>query len=126
LIGYENSLVAPLREQSLIRSTWKHLPLNEHVVTDRSGQQRLIWSFYSVGTRVFASGLRAQLWYGAQSLLDMPESRVIALRTSCLRECQQARETLGNFLEQAEWLSAPLPRSSRILRGRTVGSASEQ
>ncbi len=100
LMGYGNSVVAPLREVAAASIKWQTVPIREYVAIDRAGRRSLIWAAYAVGPRRFSSGLAAQLWYGFSSLADTPRSEVLALRALCGADCEDSRPSLGNLLER--------------------------
>jgi exosortase/archaeosortase family protein len=80
------------------------------------GANALIWWTYRVGSRDFTNGLRAQLWYGLASLWSDPVSAIVALRSECRPDCEQARIVLQDFAAKAlpELLAAASRRGDSL------------
>ena len=70
----------------------------EMVVRDKQDSRSIVWSFYDVGGRGFATPLFSQLWYGVRSLATPPYSTLFAFRAQCVPSCDAARATLVSFL----------------------------
>jgi EpsI family protein len=85
----------------------------EEVVVDERGQRSVIWSFYDIGGRPFATPKLAQLWYGVHALDAAPYSALFAFRTACSPDCAQARDALTDFVRAAgtQWLAVASARS---------------
>jgi EpsI family protein len=64
---------------------------------DPYGRRALLWWIYRVGSRDFASGGAAQLWYGVSSLWSSPRSSIVALYSECVPDCERARSALRRF-----------------------------
>lgn len=78
----------------------------QQLLADPEGGQSLLWLWYQVGGRTFASGRRAQLWYGLEAVARIPRSRVVAIRTPCAASCANARAALERFVRDNPWLQA--------------------
>jgi len=68
---------------------------------DPYGKRALLWWTYQVGSRSFAGGFRAQLWYGLASLWSSPSSSIVALHAECVPDCDRARLALQRFAGDA-------------------------
>ncbi|MGE0030117.1 MAG: exosortase A [Steroidobacteraceae bacterium] len=80
------------------------------------GSEAIIWWTYRIGSRDFANGLRAQLWYGLASLWSDPVSAIVALRSECRPDCGQARLALQEFAADAlPGLLAAASRTGELL-----------
>ena len=66
-----------------------------------TGTHALLWWTYRIGSRNFAEGLPAQLWYGVASLWTAPVSAIVALRAECRPDCDHARVALERFAAEA-------------------------
>lgn len=79
-------------------------PLRERVIADEQGSRWLLWQWYQVGRRTFASGWGAQLWYGLNALAVIPRSRTVILRARCGATCTETRVRLQQFVRENPWL----------------------
>ena len=70
----------------------------EAEVTDPTGARSLLWWRYQVDGQNMVGPLAQQLWYGINALVWQPPAGLIALRTSCQRECANAHRTLQEFV----------------------------
>jgi exosortase A len=105
LIGYENSLLGKNADASIVaRSTIDvRGPATELVLRARLGEEFLIWYFYRIGSLQTDRDLVAQLAYGVRSLVGAPLSRIVALRTRCEPDCDEARAILQSFVDSANF-----------------------
>jgi EpsI family protein len=99
-VSYENSplgsgLTAEGRTQTAARG-WQEVRAN-----DSRGERWLVWYMYRMDERWYSTPLDLQLAYGVRSLLSAPLTSVIAVRTPCGTDCENARESLGRFTEAA-------------------------
>jgi EpsI family protein len=104
LTGYQNSLEG---EQSTVirRARTDDAVLNE-LELEHDGHRSLVWYFYDVGGLATSRALVAQLYYGLNSLVGAPVSKIVAWREECPSgDCNVAREDLRRLLESAERLS---------------------
>jgi len=99
--GYENSVVGGGELQSRETGVGEAKKYEQLRVTDDGQRESLIWYAYSVGNHHFTSALRAQLWYGVESLYSAPLSKVTAFKMECVPDCAAAQRAL------AEVTSAP-------------------
>lgn len=103
LVGYGNVLWEP---ESAVLSTQasQHVPgAKELILANAAGTQTLLWYTYRVGSIQTASGLLAQVSYGAASLAKSPLSHLAALRSACVPDCEAARSTLRDFARASGW-----------------------
>lgn len=68
---------------------------------DAFGRRALLWWTYRVGSRHFASGFAAQLWYGVAALWSRPVSGIVILHADCRPDCDAARAGLQDFADEA-------------------------
>jgi hypothetical protein len=73
-------------------------PFGEVEVTDRAGEQSLIWWRYQVAGRNLVGPSAQQVWYGINALVWRPPAGLVALRTPCRPDCGSARRTLQEFV----------------------------
>ncbi|HEU4654420.1 MAG TPA: exosortase A [Steroidobacteraceae bacterium] len=94
LVGYNNHLFSD--SDTVVDSREIAPGIRELVLQD--GPHRSVLRFsYHIGKLQTASGLRAQLSYGVQSLWSAPLSRIVAVRTDCVSDCEAARRRLDAF-----------------------------
>jgi hypothetical protein len=70
-------------------------------VVDHTRARALIWSRYQVGARQVLAPRAQQLWYGLNALVWLPPTSLLALRSPCNGDCDDARRVLHNFLAGA-------------------------
>ncbi|HTC15667.1 MAG TPA: EpsI family protein [Steroidobacteraceae bacterium] len=70
----------------------------ETEVVDQTRARSLIWSRYQVGEHELLAPRLQQLWYGVNALVWSPPSRLLALRTACNGDCDDARRVLRAFV----------------------------
>jgi EpsI family protein len=70
----------------------------ETEVVDHTRARALIWSRYQVGAHQLLGPRAQQLWYGLNALVWSPPTSLLALRSSCNGDCDDARRVLQNFL----------------------------
>ena len=70
----------------------------ESLATDSAGTRWVIWARYIVAGRHFTMPLASQLWYGLVATVSNPPARVLALRTACAADCDDARRVLQAFV----------------------------
>ena len=99
LLGYDNSITGvdsiAIPGQDAVSAAGRRF-VAVHL-QDMKGAQYLLWYAYEIGTLQLTSGLRAQLWYAAVSLLHPIESRIVAYRATCDPDCAAARDALAHF-----------------------------
>jgi exosortase A len=104
-IGYDTSALAK-GDQVLavqpIRAAG--ISILERVLSDDRGARLLLWQWYQVDGRAFASGSRAQLWYGVEAVAAIPRSRTVVLRSPCRTSCAETRARLQQFVRDNPWL----------------------
>lgn len=98
LIGFMNSTAGSLRVLQSARVSAPPMKVNEQVIAASTGINEILWSYYTIGNAQFASGLAAQLWYGAVSLYSSPVSRAVVMRAQCGKDCNAARDELASIL----------------------------
>lgn len=106
LVGHESRVEGLGRGRFVTRgrraaATATPVEIIEGEWSDASGGRSLLWWVYQVGDRRFTSPLAAQLWYGARALTGPPVSSVVALRTACRGNCDEARPALERFAATA-------------------------
>ncbi len=94
LVGYNNHLFSD--SDSVVDSREISHGIRELVLQDGPNRSVLRFS-YHIGNLQTASGLRAQLSYGVQSLWSAPLSRIVAVRTDCASHCEAAKSRLNAF-----------------------------
>jgi EpsI family protein len=70
----------------------------ETEVADQRRARSLIWSRYTVGARELLTPRAQQLWYGLNALVWSPPATLLALRSACDSDCDDARRALRGFL----------------------------
>lgn len=99
LVSYSNSILGPVQDSVVARSKLEaDGPVAEVVGESRQGERWIVWYFYQVGSSQTASGIEAQLRYGVASLFGSPVSRVVALRSRCVPDCDATRRELDTLL----------------------------
>lgn len=96
LAGYGNSIAGAEAEPMSHSRVAGIVPTIEAVVQDKSGTA-VIRYFYQVGDSVASRGAIAGLSYGLRSLIGAPLSRVVAMRSACVPDCEAARIALMDF-----------------------------
>lgn len=115
LLASDNSLLGAAPLEVTDTRALPVLPhVNEWQVRDRVGRESLLWFYYQVGSRRFASGLAAQLYYGFVSLASAPASAVLAIRSDCAPDCAAARGAMTDLLRALE--TARVNRAASGLR----------
>lgn len=92
LVAYDNSILGAERVQVVkesIAGEWHELE-----IATAAKVHELIRYQYVIGATRTSSDLRAQLSYGLYSFVGTPLSRLIALRTDCVPDCDAARERM--------------------------------
>ncbi|HMN42956.1 MAG TPA: EpsI family protein [Povalibacter sp.] len=105
LVGYGNAFIGP-GEGTVVASTREYAdhPITELIV--QGPQERsVIRYYYQVGTHRTDRGIVAQLRYGLVAIRGGASSSVIALRSVCRLDCDEARAILTGF-------AAPVPITS--------------
>lgn len=94
LVAYDNSILGAERADVLSESNagdWHELQVRSAV-----GHELLRFQ-YQIGAMRTSDDLRAQIAYGLQSFTGTPLSRLIALRTDCVPDCEAARQRLNSL-----------------------------
>jgi exosortase A len=94
LVGYHNRLLSDADDVVDARSAASGA---RELVVERGEHRDLLRFWYDIGGLKTASGFKAQLAYGVKTLWTAPLSRMIALRTSCLPDCDVASSRLDVF-----------------------------
>ena len=102
LAGYHNSLWSEEEEGHPASDGSPPGQFARQIFIDAQGRKALLWYSYYVGERRFTSALKAQVYYGVQSLFTQPLSGVIALRTPCQRDCVAAARSLAELAPQVD------------------------
>jgi EpsI family protein len=104
LVRYDNSLIGSERASIIASSRIEPKgPATELVVETQQGEQSVLWYFYQIDSLQTARGIVAQLWYGWSSVFGSPVSRVVALRSPCLPDCDAARGELGAMMNASNF-----------------------
>lgn len=112
LVRYDNSVVGSERASviSTARITSRirpRGPVTQLVVETPRGEQSVLWYFYQIDSLQTTRGIVAQLWYGLSSVTGSPVSRVVALRSPCLPDCDAARAELQDLTDSSNFNALP-------------------
>jgi exosortase A len=94
--GYQNSILGKtLNAQGQSRTTQRGW--TEYRVYDSRGREWLLWHAYRLDENWYTTPLDLQFAYGLRALWSAPLTSVIALRSACTAECDDARRALEEF-----------------------------
>ena len=120
LIGYGNSLVGG--NVSVLAHKRLDGEQSEMLIEDERGRALIRYGF-KIGEVRTSRTVLAQLWYGVASMWSAPLSQIVAVRSSCEPDCEQARRRLDEFSEAAQGRVTRPTDSLRgqLAHGRAVG-----
>jgi exosortase A len=96
LVSWSNSLVGA-DEGAVVESHEIGGGRARELVVEGARERYLIHYHYDVGGHITGRDLRAQLWYGFESLRRPTGSSLIAWRTPCVPDCDAARSLLSEY-----------------------------